>query len=438
MIDLFEVLERDGMQAFSEKQTNDETPLQLLLFIDKRPSSRERIRLIRDALKHLRISYAFDLEVIDVSEQPYLAEHFRLVATPALIKLHPEPRQTLAGSDLVAQLQHWWTYWQRSVETYRVNASHQQALSENLDALKKLDTLKATAIAEGATVALTDASDSAVGLPACSLPRTLGTIARSAELLQLTDDVFRLKQEKAELEHQLRFKDEIISMLAHDLRNPLTAASIAMETLEMGHSITDGWSARLTPALTAQLLKHARTQTRAIDHMITDILQAARGTSGELRIVPQKLALGSLCGEVLESLQHRFQAKKQRVTQDIPSDLPGVYADSERVRQVLMNLLDNAVKYTPTGGAIVVSILHRTTQKVQISVCDNGPGIPEENRDRIFEDHFRLERDEAKDGYGIGLSLCQRIIRAHYGQIWVDSTPNTGSCFHFTLPVCRL
>jgi len=427
------VLERNGMQALSKKQTGDEMLLQLLLFIDKRPSSRERIRQIRDVLNDLRAGYPFELEVIDVGEQPHLAEHFRLVATPALIKLHPEPRQVLAGTDLVAQLQHWWHYWQRSVETYVVNAAHQQALSE------KLADSKASTIANGKTVALTDASDSsfAVRAPTNDLSSALGTIARSAELIQLTDEVFRLKQEKAELEHQLRFKDEIVSMLAHDLRNPLTAAAIAVETLEMGHSVTEGWSSRLTPTLTAQLLKHARTQTRAIGHMITDILQAACDTSGELKVMPQKMDLRNLCFEVMADLQNRFQAKAQRVDHDMPSDLPSVYADSERVRQVLMNLLDNAIKYTPTGGAIVVSILHRTTQKVQVSVCDNGPGIPEANHDRIFEDHFRLERDETKDGYGIGLSLCQRIIRAHYGQIWVDSTPNTGSCFHFTLPVFR-
>jgi two-component system clock-associated histidine kinase SasA len=118
--------------------------------------------------------------------------------------------------------------------------------------------------------------------------------------------------------------------------------------------------------------------------------------------------------------------------------LPSVLADKERVRQVIVNLLDNAIKYTPAGGTISLSILHRTTQKVQVSVCDNGPGIPMENQERIFEDHFRLERDEKKEGYGIGLSLCQRIIRAHYGQIWVDSTDNHGSCFQFTLPVFRV
>jgi two-component system clock-associated histidine kinase SasA len=102
---------------------------------------------------------------------------------------------------------------------------------------------------------------------------------------------------------------------------------------------------------------------------------------------------------------------------------------------VLINLLDNAIKYTPEGGTIRISCLHRTTQKVQLSICDTGPGIPEENYESIFEERFRLKRDEAKDGYGIGLALCQRIVRAHYGQIWVDSAPNGGSCFHFTLPV---
>lgn len=120
---------------------------------------------------------------------------------------------------------------------------------------------------------------------------------------------------------------------------------------------------------------------------------------------------------------------------DIPSDLPSVYADPERIKQVLINLLDNAVKYTPEHGTLQIGILHRTTQKVQVSIGDDGPGIPKENQQSIFEDRFRLKRDETKDGYGIGLGLCKRVVQAHYGQIWVDSSPQQGSCFHFTLPV---
>ncbi len=392
------------MQAPFQPLTTAEVPVQILLFVDQRPTAKEQIQQIRRFLNDLRADHPFELQVVDVGEQPYLAEHFRLVATPALIKIHPDPRQTLTGMNLVAQLKDCWSHWQTSVESF---------LEDQVE-------FKSTV----AQAAFASASK-------------ISPIAYSSELLQLTDEIFNLKQEKEDLQAQLQFKDQIISMLAHDLRNPLTAASIAIETLEIGHKAQEGQGYRLTPAITAQLLKHGRSQIRTIDHMITDILQAARGTSAELQIVPQKLELGALCESVLENLAERFRAKSQQVDTDIPTDLPIVYADKERVRQVLTNLLDNAAKYTPIDGTIHVSMLHRTAQKVQVSICDNGPGVPEENRDRIFENHFRLQRDQAQDGYGIGLSLCQRIVRAHYGQIWVDSVPHQGSCFHFTLPVYR-
>jgi two-component system clock-associated histidine kinase SasA len=424
------------MQVLPDKLNDDEMPLQLLLFVDRRPSSREQIRQVRETLNELRSECPFELRVIDVVEQPYLAEHFRLIATPALVKIHPEPRQTLAGTSLVEQLQHWWTYWQRSVEDYLEAIAYSSPFeSQPGDSAFPLQIVE------------TEENWQEEGSAPEKQPHTAETnrekravqsIERSTELIQMADEIFQLKKEKEGLEHQLRFKDQIIAMLAHDLRNPLTAASIALETLEMGHDSNTGWSSRLTPALTAQLLKHARTQTRAIDRMITDILQAAKGANAELQINPQKLDLRDLCLDVLEDLKERFQAKSQHLKKDIPSDLPNVLADSERVRQVVVNLLDNAIKYTPVGGTISVSVLHRTTQKIQVSVCDNGPGIPEENRERIFEERYRLKRDETKEGYGIGLSLCQRIIRAHYGQIWVDAATNQGSCFHFTLPVFKI
>lgn len=437
------------MQVPFEQNPNVDTPLQLLLFVDKRPSSREQVRQVRSELKELREVCDFELQIIDVSEQPYLAEYFRLIATPALIKIHPEPRQVIAGSDLVGQLQQWWSYWQRSVEDYLTRAEpvlseeaqaekvlmgapRQMRLADTLleitsepipEAAKEDDAIQETALTVKSTTRLDQAESS------------LKSVSHSVEQIQLTDEIFRLRRENEELQHQLQFKDQIISMLAHDLRNPLTATSIALETLEMGYNATDNATSRLTPALTLQLLKHARTQTRAIDRMITDILQAARGTGAELQIRPQKLNLAGLCLDVIAYMNERLKAKSLKLEKDIPSDLPTVLADEERIRQVLINLLDNAIKYTPIGGTIQLSALHRTTQKIQISVCDNGPGIPTENQERIFEEHYRLKRDEDKDGYGIGLSLCQRIIRAHYGRIWVDSTTNQGSCFHFTLPV---
>ncbi len=391
------------MQVSSEQPIYSEAPLQLLLFVDERPSSRQQVQRIRVYLQELSAENQFELQVVDVGEQPYLAEHFKLVATPALIKIRPDPRQTLAGSNIISELRTWWPKWQASIDTHR---ELQQKLAQSLDGT--------------------------IPQP----PQTsIRSLAVTEEMIQLSDEVFRLKQENDRLQEQLIFKDRVIGMLAHDLRNPLTAAAIAIETLESNYNPQARQFKRLTPNLIVQVCKQARSQTRIIDRMITDLLDVAKSKETDFRIQPQQIALGNIFIDVLQELSDRHTSKLQQIQTDIPQDFPCVYADPERVRQVVINLLDNAIKYTPEGGLISISGIHRTTQKVQFSVEDNGPGIPEENRIRIFDNHFRLQRDIAKEGYGIGLALCQRIIRAHYGQIWVDSNPNGGACFHFTLPV---
>ncbi|BAZ53154.1 histidine kinase [Nostoc sp. NIES-4103] len=398
------MLKHDYMQVSQDQPIYFEASLQLLLFVDGRPKSRQQVQRIRAYLKELQAEYKFELQIIDVGQQPYLAEHFKLVATPALIKIHPEPRQILAGSNIIAQLKTWWPRWQTAVDTY---LKLQEDITERIDENGRVSSSKST----------------------------INSIAVSAELMRLKDEIFRLKQEQDKLQEQIQFKDRVIAILAHDLRNPLTAVAIAIETLQSNYNPETGDFERLKPVMTAHLLKQARSQTKIIDRMIADLLQVGRSNDTELPIVPQKIDLGQLCLSVLEELRDRYTAKLLEIETDIPKDLPSVYADPERIRQVLVNLLDNAIKYTPKGGKISIAGLHRTTQKVQFSVGDNGPGIPVENRDRIFENHYRLQRDEGTEGYGIGLCLCQRIIRAHYGQIWVDSAPNGGAWFHFTLPV---
>ncbi len=387
--------------------------LQLLLFVDRRPGTREQIRQIRTLLRQLQQNASFDLKVIDVIEYPYLAERFRIVATPSLVKIAPDPKQTLAGSNITQQIESCWVRWQSAGSTSsdppsltdRPKSSQTEQLESDLDTL--------------------------------SLPEDVEGLQRYAELIKLSDTVFQLRQERDELISQLNFRDQIIAMLAHDIRNPLTAASIAVETLEIANRPSSEQSTHLTPTLRTQLLKQARAQLRNMNTMITDILEASRGTQEGVKIQPGAIDLITICQHVLDNLEANISARSQQIDTDIPTDLPTVYGDTEQIKQVITNLLDNAIKYTPEGGRISLSILHRTTQKIQVSICDNGPGIPEEKRTRIFEDRYRLERDEKRQGYGIGLSLCQRIVRAHYGQIWVDSVPQQGSCFHFTLPVYR-
>ncbi|WP_339381482.1 histidine kinase [Brasilonema bromeliae] len=397
------MLKHDYMQVSQDQPISSDAPLQLLLFVDGRPKSKQQVQRIRSYLKELEADYDFELQIVDVGQQPYLAEHFKLVATPALIKVHPEPREILAGSNITGQLKAWWPRWQAAMDAYLQLESDLHEHDEN----GRVKELKSS----------------------------IRSVAVSAELMRLSDEVFRLKQEKEKLQEQIQFKDRVIAMLAHDLRNPLTAASIAIDTLQSNYNIEKGEFERLTPKMTVHLFKQARSQTKIIDRMITDLLRVGHGKDREFFIQPQKVDIGKLCLEVLEELRDRYTAKSHKVNKDIPKDLPNVYADPERIRQVLINLLDNAIKYTPEGGDISVCGLHRTSQKIQFSISDTGPGIPEDNRDRIFENHYRLERDQGKEGYGIGLCLCQRIVLAHYGQIWVETAPHGGAWFHFTLPV---
>jgi two-component system clock-associated histidine kinase SasA len=360
---------------------SSKSTLQLILFIDDRIGASDLIGEVEQFLQDIP-DCECNLQVINVSERPDLAENYRVVMTPALVKTTPAPRQAIAGKNLLLQLESCWAKWQTNV------------------------------IDNGASVADQN-------------------FACSAELIKLSDEIFALKQDNASLEEQLHLKDRVIAMLAHDLRNPLTVVSLAIETIEANRD-------HLSSQKLDELLAHARQQTKIAEFMIRDILEAAKGINGEFRVNLKRVSLTDICESVLDdfSILSRLQAKEQTLHQDIPTDLPLVYADADRIRQVLNNLVSNAIKYTPVGGKISMVVLHRTSQKIQVTVSDNGPGVPEQKRQLIFEDNYRLERDGEKDGYGIGLSLCQRIVRLHYGQIWVDSAGGkSGSNFHFTLPV---
>jgi two-component system, OmpR family, clock-associated histidine kinase SasA len=379
--------------------------LQLLLFLDERMTSYIHNQEIRDKLAILNVEDSFELQVVDVGKQPDLAEHYRVIATPALLKLYPKPRQILAGSNLIDQIDNWWERWQEELS------------------------------AEGGD--LGDASGELTGLDR-QLPKKLllsDSHSYVSKLLKLTDEVFTLKQEKAELLDRLKLQDRAMSVLAHDLRNPLTAAALALGTLEIIHNPEDYRANSLDPVKVARLIDRARSQLQSIDKLVNDILQPRATTSNQLDISPQKLNLTELVSDVLTQLKAQFKTKSQVVTTDIPQDIPPVYGDEAKLRQVIVNLLDNAIKYTPERGQIHISALHRTAQTIQVSITDNGLGIPAEQQKSIFKDRHRLDRDLSQSGYGIGLSVCQQIVRAHYGQIWVESTPGKGSVFNFTLLV---
>jgi two-component system, OmpR family, clock-associated histidine kinase SasA len=387
--------------------SNSSKSLQLLLFIDERTTSYIYNQEIRDKLAMLNAEHSFELQVVDVGKQPDLAEHYRVIATPALVKLYPKPRQILAGSNLIDQIDNWWERWQ------------EELFSEGNDFLFNYGESTNPAFQSKEQLELSD------------------SIGYVSKLIKLTDEIFTLKQEKEELLDRLKLQDRAMSVLAHDLRNPLTAAALALGTLEIIHDPQDYRANSLDPVKIARLIERARIQLQSIDRLVTDILQPLATNITPLDLRPQKLDLTQLVLSVISQLDHQSQTKAQVITTDVPQDVPFVYGDPDKLRQVMVNLLDNAIKYTPERGRIHISALHRTAQTIQVSISDNGLGIPAENQKHIFQDRHRLDRDLSQSGYGIGLAVCQQIVRAHYGQIWVESIPGKGSVFNFTLLVHR-
>lgn len=391
------MLQPNNNQAALTNNSTSLAYLSLLLFIDERPSSLEYTQRIQEYLETLKRQQHFELQIIAIEKQPHLVEHFRLITTPALVKVTPEPRQTLAGTDLINQVTKWWPYWLLLLQEQQQKI--ESSTEPQVNAIEKRQPAN-----------------------------------YSIEVMELSDEVFRLKKEKEELLEQLKFKDHVLAMLAHDLRNPLTVASMALETLEKAKNFPHQ---KLPESFQEHWYKQVKIQFQIMNRMIRDILQASKSMNGRWRLHLDPLNIVEVCQEIILEFIPRFSAKNQTFTQDIPQDIPLVYGDRELIRQVIVNILENAVKYTPEYGGISIGIIHRTTQKIQVTIGDTGPGIPEEKREEIFQGHFRLPRDEGKEGYGLGLYLCRQIICAHYGQIWVENVGNQGSSFHFTLPVYR-
>jgi two-component system, OmpR family, clock-associated histidine kinase SasA len=388
------------MVVISE-ESNLAASLQLLLFVDDRYCSTPEYYKILTYLDQHNLKSR--LKIVDVSQQPSLVEHFKLVTTPTLIKLFPAPKQVFSGSSLLAELKNWLPSWIDSSDNdLRIETLESHLASNQSDSHQLLD---------NAT-----------------------NIDQIQEMLHLADEVFRLRQQQQELKEQLRFKEQAINILAHDLRNPLTAANLALDTLAIAKDPNDLRVVHLQPELVQKLVQRAKEQVMIVDRLVSDILQLSQGSVVDITISPQRFDIASLLVAAIEQAAEPSQQKEQEIVTDIPQDLPFVYADIERIRQVLINLLDNAIKYTPKGGKIKIAALHRTSQKVQVSIIDNGRGIPASDHELIFQKYYRMQRDESEDGYGLGLPLCKSIIHAHFGQIWVDSTPQ-GSSFHFTLPV---
>jgi two-component system phosphate regulon sensor histidine kinase PhoR len=229
-----------------------------------------------------------------------------------------------------------------------------------------------------------------------------------------------------------RLRTSFVSDVSHELRTPLTAIKGFIETLQDG-AVDD-------PLARDRFLDTIAVETERLIRLTNDLLLLTRADAGrlDLRLVPTDLV--AAIGRVIAQLGSRAHEKQIALAVDPPPSpaLPPVMADVDRLHQVLVNLLDNALKFTPSGGQITVSV-HRADEQVLCAIADTGPGIPEGEIPLLFERFYRGDpsraHTEARGGAGLGLSIAKAIVDGHGGRIWIESKPGQGAAVTFALPL---
>ena len=231
----------------------------------------------------------------------------------------------------------------------------------------------------------------------------------------------------SELKRLERVRREFVANVSHELRTPLTAIKGYAETLRDG-GLRD-------PETAAEFVRVIHRHAERLRALIEDLLDLAAVEQGEARIDLAPVALRDVATQAEAVARPAAAGKRHTLTLDVPGDLPRVLADRDRLGQVLINLLDNAVKFTPEGGRIEVSA-RPSSGRVVLSVKDNGVGIPPEDIGRIFERFYRVgrSRDRREGGTGLGLAIAKHLTQAMGGTIEVESRPGSGTTFRVSLP----
>jgi sigma-B regulation protein RsbU (phosphoserine phosphatase) len=230
---------------------------------------------------------------------------------------------------------------------------------------------------------------------------------------------------RAAAEAAVNARDEVLRIVAHDIGNSLSAVKIHAMVLERTLPPGDVEARKRTEAI--------RHLTQQMDRLRQDLLDVAAIEAGRLSFEPHETALAEVVDDVLGTVAGMAGEKALRVESCVSADLPAVWADRERLHQVLSNLVGNAVKFTPAEGRIRVSAA-LDGEEVRVAVEDTGPGIPAEHLENVF-DRFWQARSTRRAGAGLGLAIARGVVQAHGGRIGARSEVGRGTTFEFTLPV---
>jgi two-component system phosphate regulon sensor histidine kinase PhoR len=220
---------------------------------------------------------------------------------------------------------------------------------------------------------------------------------------------------------------DFVSNVSHELRTPLASLRALVETLRDG-ALDD-------PPAAQHFLDRIETEVDALTQMVQELLELSRIESGRFPFHPQAVPVADLILRPVERLQPQGERAGVELFVNLPGGLPLVLADPERIHQVMINLLHNAIKFTAQGGSITITAAAQPAEStVVISVEDTGIGVPAEDLDRIFERFYKTDRARTAGGTGLGLAIAKHIVQAHDGRIWAESIEGKGSHFRFTLP----
>jgi two-component system, sensor histidine kinase and response regulator len=269
-----------------------------------------------------------------------------------------------------------------------------------------------------------------------ALGRAIDNAVNQAQLRATLEEQDRIL---AQTNQELRRKQEEIQsfyhMLSHELKTPLTA------TYEFVAIVLDGLAGPLTE-LQSEYLTRAKDSCHQIKRGLTDLLDATRLDTGKFHIAPRQSSIGTVVAQAVASMAPIAHGRGICLQHAIAADLPEVWIDEQRIAQVLTNLLSNALKFTPSGGEVLVGVSNHREQPayICISVSDTGRGIEAEHLGHIFDRLYQVRTDDAEieGGLGLGLYICRELVRLHGGEIWVDSMRGLGSTFTFTLPAHRV
>ena len=260
---------------------------------------------------------------------------------------------------------------------------------------------------------------------AISKVRMGDSVVFSVVLRDITEQVELHKR----LQRAVRARDETVGMVAHDLRNPVSAVKMLSSALILRET-----TERLSDEAKEQL-HLIRDAAQQMDRLIQDLLDITRVEMGRLALNPQPMTTIALLEGALGTLRPLVEDAGLELKTEVPATLPNVNADPERVGQVLSNLVGNAIKVTEPGGVITVSAAEHGDE-VEIMVRDTGTGIARERLSHLFDRYWQSSASTIRSrGAGLGLPIARGIVIAHEGRMWVESEVGVGSAFYFTLPV---